>query len=154
MSHRINTIICTFNQQDISIKSCNVTYGQCGQQQSQSAYNVGSETQLTLDDLELSDGVNYCYTVTASNNTVTVFIEGSIMGEYKNSISCSVIFIDLFLIYIYAYNACSGQSTGFNLGSGAVAGIILAAVVMFLAATVIIIILLLLWYMHKKGECA
>ena len=68
------------NQQNNSMKSCNVTYGQCGWQQSQFAYSVGSETQLVLD-LELSNSVKYCYVLNASNNAVIILIEGSITGS-------------------------------------------------------------------------
>ena len=78
VSHGTNSIICTFvYQQGNSMKSCNATYGQCGLLQSQFAQSVGSGTQMVLN-LELSDSVNYCYTVVASNDTVTVLIEGSI----------------------------------------------------------------------------
>jgi hypothetical protein len=78
VTHKTNRIICTFmNQQDNSTKSCNATYAPCdGAQQPQIAYNDTSESRLVLN-LMLSDQTEYCYTVNASNNTVSVIIEGS-----------------------------------------------------------------------------
>ena len=87
VSHGTNRIICTFmNQQDMSIKSCNVSYAQCGQQQTQLAYSVESAFQLVVD-LKLADPIKYCYNVTASNSTFSVLIEGSILGS-KYSYVC------------------------------------------------------------------
>ena len=87
VAHETNSIICTFvNRQDRSRKSCNATYTQCdGAQQPQIAHSDTSELQLVLK-LMLSDlQTKYCYTMNASNDTVSVLIEGSIIGgEYDN----------------------------------------------------------------------
>jgi hypothetical protein len=81
VTNETNHIICTFvNQQDNSKKSCNATYAPCGgAQQPQIAYNDTSESRLVLT-LMLADQIEYCYTVNASNNTVSVIIEGTITG--------------------------------------------------------------------------
>lgn len=76
-----NSINCTFlNQQDTSEKQCNITYGQCLQSEKQSAQ--GSATGLMKSiilPLSLDGHTQLCYSVTASNDTYTVVVEGSLM---------------------------------------------------------------------------
>ena len=76
-----STLTCNFtNELDRSRKSCNVTYGQCGQQPSQSAQGGVSseETNIVRVQLDLSDTATYCYAVRARNGTYTVFVEGNL----------------------------------------------------------------------------
>ena len=86
VTHETNSIICTFvNRQDNGRKSCNVTYAPCdGAQQSKIAYKDTAESQLMLNVM-LSDQMKYCYTMNASNNTVSVLIEGNIEGAITGS---------------------------------------------------------------------
>ena len=67
---------------DTSIKSCNVTYGPCGQGQTQSVH--GSSTSASPNTVTLEIIVphdSYCYTVTASNDSFTVAVDGRIQSK-------------------------------------------------------------------------
>ena len=75
------TITCEFtNQLDSSNKSCNVSYGLCGQQLSRTAQGSSSpeEPNIIRVELDLSDpAAMYCYTVSASNDTFTAVVDSN-----------------------------------------------------------------------------
>ena len=75
------TVTCEFtNQLKSSNKSCNITYGLCGQQLSEMAQGVSSseEPNIVRVVLDLSDAATiYCFSVTASNDTFTASIDGT-----------------------------------------------------------------------------
>ena len=77
-----STISCTFiNQMNTSIKSCNVTYGICGQNLKQT---VQGSTSLMFPNtvvLKLMYNSSFCYAVTATNNSFTVVVEGSAQSK-------------------------------------------------------------------------
>ncbi len=128
------------NRQDNSTKSCNATYAPCdGAQQPQIAYNDTSESQLVLT-LKLSDQTKYCYAVNASNNSVSVLIEGSIteIGEYISMV------IRNFNDIICSLQSClaTSQSSSENvLQPGGIVGIVISILIMILILAVITIIL-------------
>ena len=74
-------ITCEFtNQLDSSNKSCNVSYGLCGQQLTNTAQGSSSpeEPNIVRVELDLSDSAAmYCYIVTASSDTFTAVVDGS-----------------------------------------------------------------------------
>ena len=92
VTHETNSIICTFvNRQDRSRKCCNATYTRCeGVQQPQVVPCNDStlESQLVLN-LTLFDQITYCYTVNASNDTVSVLIEGEIIEGSITGSECT-----------------------------------------------------------------
>ena len=76
------TIICTFlNQPMDTIKQCsiNITYGpNCGQQLG-SYTSEGIGDSVSSPELPLLEDVSeYCFTVTARSNNVTVSVEGTL----------------------------------------------------------------------------
>jgi transposase len=77
--------ICTFtNNQDLSEKSCSITlYRDCKEQDvlTTQANSTDSQIILVVGSLE-SDSSVYCYVVTASNDTSTININGTI-GQSK-----------------------------------------------------------------------
>ena len=85
-----STIVCQFmNQTNISVKSCTVMYGQCGQMLAYASQ--GNSTVETSNYISLSVKADHfeCYVVTASSDTVTVVVEGQRMtaGTFNNKIS-------------------------------------------------------------------
>ena len=76
-------IICNFlNQFDTSIKSCQVTYGECGTGQTQSVPgNSTSETPNTVILTVMFGDGSTCYNVTASNGNFTVMVEGRMLSK-------------------------------------------------------------------------
>ena len=77
-----STILYTFlNGMDASIKSCRVTYGECGQTRTQSVQGNTSLALPNSDTLTVMSRDSYCYTVTASNGNFTVAVEG--MMQHK-----------------------------------------------------------------------
>ena len=81
-------VTCTFtNKQDVSEKSCRITlYGDCEQQEILTAQANSTDSQIILvfDDFQ-SDTSVYCYVVAATNDTITLNINGTI-GQSKPSI--------------------------------------------------------------------
>jgi hypothetical protein len=80
----MTTIICTFLNQPMDTtvaKECsfNITYGpNCGQQLG-SYISVGTGESISSPELPLIEGVSeYCFTVTAKSNNVTVSVEGTL----------------------------------------------------------------------------
>ena len=78
----MKTIICAFLNQPMNItKECfvNITYGpNCGQILG-SYTNEGTEDSVSTHELPLIEGVSeYCFTVTARSNNVTVSVEGTL----------------------------------------------------------------------------
>ena len=77
-----STISCIFlNQMDTSIKSCNVTYGICGQNLKQT---VQGSTSLMFPNtvvLKVTQSSSFYYAVTATNDSFTVVVEGSVQSK-------------------------------------------------------------------------
>ena len=71
-----STLTCIFlNSNDTSEKSCNVRYGQCGQEM-RTVSGYSSNNSVTVS-LQLSTVyISVCYIVTASNGSFTVIVEG------------------------------------------------------------------------------
>ena len=70
------TISCVFlNQSDASDKQCCVTYQLCNKNEPQNDQVCNED----FNELKLSghSGQSFCYTVTASNDTYTVKVEGN-----------------------------------------------------------------------------
>ena len=69
---------------DTSVKSCNVTYGQCGQEPVQTRLlgNFSTMTTPNIVYLKLFDSLE-CYNVTASSDVFTVIVEGNTSGNGK-----------------------------------------------------------------------
>ena len=77
-----STISCTFlKPMDTSIKSCRVTYGQCGQRQTQTDEKFSTVALPNNITLSVMPGSSYCYTVTASNGNFTASVEGRIQSK-------------------------------------------------------------------------
>ena len=75
-----NILTCSFQDQPLTgtNKSCNITYGPCNQNWTQSVENVSTSDTIHLKlNIDLS---KYCYRVNASNGTFTIFIEK--LGKY------------------------------------------------------------------------
>ena len=72
---------CTFtNKQDFSLKSCSVSlYRDCKEQDvfTTQVNSTDSQIILAVDSLQSSSSV-YCYVVAASNDTITLNINGTI----------------------------------------------------------------------------
>ena len=72
-----SSISCVFlNQSDASEKTCCVTYGPCDQPHRRSGQACSKDTSYNIQ-LEVADQSRYCYTVTASNKSHTVKVEGT-----------------------------------------------------------------------------
>ena len=75
-----STISCVFlNPMNTSIKSCRVTYGPCDQEQTETVENSSTELSSNIT-LRIPRG-SYCYTVTASSDTFTIAVEGTIKSK-------------------------------------------------------------------------
>ena len=96
-----STISCVFlNQSDTSEKECCVTYGLCDRREAQhkntptcnrnSPYNI---------QLEVADRSRYCYTITASNESHTVKLEGIFTLGIYSSIS-NILFSSIHMIVL------------------------------------------------------
>ena len=83
-----SSISCIFlNQSDTSEKTCCITHRLCDQMGPESNVQVCSRNSPYSIQLKVSDhsSQHYCYTVTASNNTHTVKVEGTFtIGIYIN----------------------------------------------------------------------
>ena len=79
--------MCTFTEQSGSQnnKSCDITYGPCGQQLTVTVRGRStSASTVTIDFPELQSG-DYCYIIRASNSTYTVQVQG-MFSEYIISV--------------------------------------------------------------------
>ena len=71
------TITCTFSQSDnFENLSCDIRYGRCGQELSDSVPSTTTSTNTVTLNLRVSGAI--CYLVTASNGSYTVLVEGII----------------------------------------------------------------------------
>ena len=77
-------VFCNFRDQPenqfLRNKSCNITYGPCGQASSttMTAQNISSDSLMVVINLQSQLANGYCYTVTASNGaSSTVKIQGT-----------------------------------------------------------------------------
>ena len=74
-----SAISCTFlNQSDTSEKTCCATHGRCDESGPESIQECKADSPYNIP-LEISDRSiqRYCYTVTASNGSHTVKVEGT-----------------------------------------------------------------------------
>ena len=70
-------ITCTFiNELDISPKSCRVEYGTCDQETYVTEGNATDGHVVILLNSSVTNPMNFCYTVTASNATFMVMVKG------------------------------------------------------------------------------
>ena len=70
------TISCIFqNTSDLSPKSCSVKYGTCDQEMYTIQGNTTDQSPFTVM-LELNSNPMNCYVVTASNDTLTLMVNG------------------------------------------------------------------------------
>ena len=79
-----NKFYCTFlNQQHTSGKSCNISYGTCGNQliQTIAGYSKAERPNLVEIRLPKLRANTYCYVVAASSDTFQVLVEGSIVKK-------------------------------------------------------------------------
>lgn len=68
---------CTFSQLDnFENLSCDIRYGRCGQELSDSVSSTTTSTNVVTLDVRVSGAT--CYLVTASNGSYTVLVEGII----------------------------------------------------------------------------
>ena len=81
------TIVCIFldraNQSENINYTCSIRYGPCGKEANQTVFTVDSSSRVTL---RLATGLSGCYmyTVTASNTSHKVMVEGSFdIGRFK-----------------------------------------------------------------------
>ena len=81
------TITCVFlNQLDATVKSCSVTYGPCQQETTKNVTSDptdGDTVSVMVQELENCNSSTraLCYTVTATNGSYTIEVEGR-FGEY------------------------------------------------------------------------
>ena len=79
-----STISCvSLNPTNTLIKSYRVTYGPCGQEQTQTVEGVSSIELLSEITLRIPRG-SYCYTVTASSGNFTIAVEGTLLIQSKS----------------------------------------------------------------------
>ena len=83
-----SSITCEFlNQSDASEKTCCVTYGPCDQPDLRSRLTCNKDTSYNIQ-LEVADRSRYCYTITASNKSHIVKVEGTFtLGIVSNCMS-------------------------------------------------------------------
>ena len=83
----VSTITCRFlDETDTSVKSCNVTYGQCGQESRQLGnYSTMGAPNIVYIKLPVDSGSLECYNVTASSDVFTVIIQAMGSGEEKGN---------------------------------------------------------------------
>ena len=86
-----STISCAFqNQSDTSDKKCCVTHQLCDQQESQKFNKCNNDSPYNIQLKALShSSQRYCYTVTASNDTYTVKVEGNFIAGTMNYSFCN-----------------------------------------------------------------
>ena len=71
-----STSICRFlNEQDISIKSCVVMYGQCGRELKQTTRGNSTVEDPNTVSLPVDSGSLNCYVATASSGSFTIIVE-------------------------------------------------------------------------------
>ena len=75
-------VVCSFLSQPgnqnltLSNRSCKIAYGQCDQESSIIVQGVSDSSTTVVIDLQEQLLNGYCYTVTASNGTSTMKIQG------------------------------------------------------------------------------
>ena len=83
----LESLLCTFKSAKTGQESCNITYGLCGKPLTQHAQGSptsdSNELRIPLKVEEM-----YCYIVTASNGTSTVFVMGSLSKLLSLLIYC------------------------------------------------------------------
>ena len=77
------SILCKFlNQQDMNDVSCSIEYKECQHtettQLNATSSNMPNTLQITLL-FDRSDQAKYCYIVTASNSTLIVYVQGTLI---------------------------------------------------------------------------
>ena len=78
-------VSCTFqDRQDTSQKSCSIRYGPCSGKQSHTVDQMSVDESPNIITVMLKSqviGQTICYTISATNTTYAVIVEGQI-GEY------------------------------------------------------------------------
>ena len=73
------------------MKTCSVSYGQCGSELSQTAQansTASGDTNLVRVQLDVGDSASFCYVVTASSDAFSVQVEGSVAIATTISTMC------------------------------------------------------------------
>ena len=133
---------CSFiNKQDVSEKSCSITlYRDCQQQQILTAQANSTDSQITLvlEGFQTDTSI-YCYTVAASNDTITLNVTGTIdQSKVLDQIILLLVCMHacmLLILFIYAVTVNPTANTG------AIIGGVLASVA-FIAAILIALLFL------------
>ena len=126
-------VSCIFlNKSDTSNKTCSVRYGQCDEKFDDFAHEQETSSNDTIHvDLMLHEITEqYCYIVTASNDTVTFIVEGRIVGEQQN-----LLYIDQCI----AINKLIGSGSGNNTSS-IVLGVVIPVFILLILVLLSIII--------------
>lgn len=107
-----STIVCLFlNQTDTSIKSCTISYGQCGEVPAYTSWKNSTVESPNLIALAVDYGSLDCYEVTARSGTTIVIVEGKrVAGEYINIIIIHVIMSIAWILLHHAYDVYREKS--------------------------------------------
>ena len=125
---------CTFtNKQDLSEKSCSITlYRDCKQREILIAQANSTDSQITLVPNGLqSDSSIYCYVVTASNETLTLNLTGSI-GQSKPSIMHNVTIEIIYICLIIVVGVRPNSNTGATIAGGILGAVALLAIIVLI----------------------
>jgi hypothetical protein len=145
-----SSISCVFlNQSDTSEKICCVTYGPCDQKElgsdqtcnRDSPYNI----QLEVDD---RSSQTYCYIVTASSDTYTVKVEGT-LNIIGIVISNNHNFI---LIHDYNQHSLTGDNRRGNSNTAAITAGVAVPVVFILVLLGTAVTVSIVWDNRKKKK--
>ena len=89
----INKIVCTYlsQQGSQSAVTCDVVYWPCPRQQQPTARIAqGSPNIVNIDLPETLPISDFCYSVNASNGTITIIIEGTIESSESTTLYCDI----------------------------------------------------------------
>ena len=89
-----SSIYCTFlNDQDMSRKSCNISYAPCGEELKKDVQGNTSMDRIQLQLRLDSSTTDYCYVVTANNDTFKILVQGKIEGKIEGKYCITFIWL-------------------------------------------------------------
>ena len=140
------TIICTFLNQPVdTTKQCsfNITYGPNCDQQLGSYTSEGTGDSVSSPELPLLEDVSeYCFTVTARSNNVTVSVEGTLnLIEVFNVIGKSITNSKGKILYPVLF---------YNLGVATAAAVV-PVVIVFVMGGVVTALFLIIYYQLRQS---
>ena len=114
-----SAVICKFiNQQNNNVKSCTIAYGPGETCSNLSNHGLSSRTTVTPDsvvinlpELSQTDGILYCYLVTASNDSFTAVVE----GMFSTGTCMHIYNVILYIVvnsYTTFYTVCNPAALG------------------------------------------